>query len=98
METIEEQSEHESDYQYDDELDLDKEVSVEEVNPEDIPLEDMEIVKIDEEKIIREKYDMIRNKAIFETFIPRENFYTTPNKQDFKAAIAKKKVLKKMRD
>ena len=41
--------------------------------PEDeVPLEDQELIDIDEEKIVKEHYDKICNSAIFEGFIPSD--------------------------
>lgn len=39
---------------------------------DEVPLEDQELIDIDEEKIVKEHYDKICNSAIFEGFIPSD--------------------------
>lgn len=98
IQEVSEASDHPSEYQYDDELDDEISEYSEKVEDKEIPLEDLEIIEIDEKKIVQEQFEKIRKSSIFESFIPKEDFYSTPTKKDFKANVQKKKVLKKCRD
>ena len=85
----EQEDDDSSSYCYDDELDEDPESDQEQEESSDctddeLPLELQEIVEINEKEIIEAQYKKIQKSAIFESFIPKENFFETPTKAEFK--------------
>ena len=49
-------------------------------NGDEVPLEEQEIVDIDEQKIVKEQFDKIRLNPMFQDFVPNSEFFAFNNK------------------